>query len=94
MIIGECSRDPARFLTEVVFYDNLEVGFCMYDNECADHRKKGIKMAALATPKGSSYVVKKECAKTILESKSTPSSEAKIRERAQLFKVNNLKQDG
>lgn len=47
-------------------------------------------MAVLATPKGSSYVIKKECAKTIISSKSTPSTEAKIKERAQQFKINNL----
>lgn len=54
-------------------------------------RKKETRMAALATPKGSSYVVKKECAKQIIDSKSSASSEVKIRERAQQFKVNNLK---
>ena len=54
------------------------------------NRKKVIKMAVLATPKGSSYVIKKECAKTIISSKSTPSTEAKIKERAQQFKINNL----
>lgn len=63
----------------------------MCGEKCKKQRKKGIKLAALATPKGSSYVVKKECVKVILSSKSTPSSEAKIKERAQMFKVNNLK---
>lgn len=63
----------------------------MFEKKCAKQRKKVIKLAALATPKGSSYVIKKECAKVILSSKSSPSSEAKIRERAQMFKVNNLK---
>jgi len=59
--------------------------------KCVKHGKKVIRMAALATPKGSSYVVKKECAKSILSSKSTTSSEVKIRDRAKAFKVNNLK---
>lgn len=62
----------------------------MLSKKVNKNRKKAIKMAALATPKGSSYVIKKECAKTIISSKSTPSTEAKIRERAQQFKINNL----
>lgn len=63
----------------------------MDGNKCTKQRKRVIKLAALATPKGSSYVVKKECAKTIILSKSTPASEAKIKERAQMFVANNLK---
>lgn len=63
----------------------------MNGRKCTNKRKKVIKLAALATPKVSSYVVKKECVKEIISSKSTPASETKIRERAQMFKVNNLK---
>lgn len=63
----------------------------MSDIKCSKKRKKVIRLAALATPKGSSYVIKKEYAKNIISSKSTPASELKIRERAQMFKSNNLK---
>lgn len=62
----------------------------MLNEKNEKNRKRVIKMAALATPKGSSYVIKKECAKIIIGSKNAPSTDAKIRERAQQFKINNL----
>lgn len=53
-------------------------------------RKRGKKMATLATPKGSSYVIRKECVKNIVNSKNTPSVKTKNSFRAQQFVTNNL----
>ena len=49
-----------------------------------------IHMAALATPKGSSYVLKSGSAKKVVESKTTPAKALKIKDRAEAFERNNL----
>lgn len=53
----------------------------------------GNRMAALATPKKSSYVVKKSCASRIVESKTPPAKQNAIKSNAELFRKNNLKID-
>ena len=47
-------------------------------------------MAVLATPKKNSYIVKKDCTGKILESKTSKHHEKSMRERANVFKANNL----
>ena len=54
-------------------------------------RKKGYIMATMATPKGSSYILKKDCAAKIVESKNSAAVNARILERAAIFEMNNLK---
>ena len=48
-------------------------------------------MAALATPKKSSYIVKKEYASQIINSKSSVTQMNAIQHNAMLFQKNNLK---
>lgn len=48
-------------------------------------------MAVLATPKKNSYIVKKDCTGKILESKTSKNYEKSMRERANVFKTNNLR---
>ena len=54
-------------------------------------RKKGYIMATMARPKGGSYILKKDCAAKIIESKNSAAVNARILERAAIFEVNNLK---
>lgn len=54
-------------------------------------RKEKSKMAALATPKKSSYIVKKSCAEQIINSKVSKSKKDAIQNNATLFCKNNLK---
>ena len=53
-------------------------------------RKSEINMTIYATRKASPYIVKKECAAKIVNSKKSPESADKVRNRAQAFRVNNL----
>lgn len=55
------------------------------------YRKKEFIMAALARPKESSYIIKKDCAAKIVESKNTPAFNARMMERASIFQMNNLR---
>lgn len=55
------------------------------------NRKKGNTMAALATPKGSSYIIKKDCTAKIVESKNSAAVNARLLERAEIFEMNNLR---
>ncbi len=48
------------------------------------------KMAALATPNKNSYVVKKDCAAKIIESKKTIARTDSIKQNANLFSRHNL----
>lgn len=48
-------------------------------------------MAALATPKKNSYIVKKSCVDQIIHSKTPQSKKDTIRNNAELFRKNNLK---
>ncbi len=48
-------------------------------------------MATLATPKGSSYVVKSSEANQVISYKPTAAQIAKIKARAREFEQNNLK---
>lgn len=56
-----------------------------------ERKERKRKMAALATPKKNSYVVKKDCASKIVESKTSPAKMNSIKENAMLFQKNNLK---
>lgn len=60
---------------------------------CMNHEKErsGNKMAALATPKRNSYVVKKNCVSQIVNSKISQSKQSMIKSNAELFRKNNLK---
>ena len=51
----------------------------------------GNKMAALATPKKNSYVVKKSCVSQIVNSKTSQAKQNTINSNAELFRKNNLK---
>lgn len=51
------------------------------------------KMAVLATPKENSYIVKKSEASKIINSKNSPSENAKIKKCAEKFALNNLKKN-
>jgi len=48
-------------------------------------------MAVLATPKKNSYIIKKDCTSKIVASRTSKNYEKSIRERANVFKTNNLK---
>ena len=50
-------------------------------------------MAALATPKKNSYVVKKSCVSQIVNSKTSQAKQISIKSNAELFRKNNLKTD-
>lgn len=56
-----------------------------------EHRKKEKIMAALATPKKSSYILKKDCSAKIIESKNSAAVNKRLMERAAVFEMNNLK---
>ena len=51
------------------------------------NKRKGNKMAALATPKKNSYIVKKDSAEKIIDSKAR---EKTIMENAAIFARNNI----
>ena len=57
----------------------------------SNDRKKGSRMAALATPKGSSYIIKKDCTGKIVDSKNSAEVNARLLERAAIFEANNLR---
>lgn len=48
-------------------------------------------MAVLATPKKNSYIIKKDCTSRIVASRTTNKQVKSMRERASVFKTNNLK---
>ena len=48
-------------------------------------------MAALATPKKNSYVVKKSCVSQIVNSKTSQAKQNTIKSNAEWFRKNNLK---
>ena len=54
------------------------------------NKKKGNKMAALATPKKNSYIVKKDSAEKIIDSKLSKTREKTIMENAAIFARNNI----
>ena len=54
------------------------------------NKKKGNKMAALATPKKNSYIVKKNSAEEIIDSKLGKSTEKTIMENAAIFARDNI----
>ena len=56
-----------------------------------EEKRSGDKMAALATPKKNSYVVKKSCVEQIVNSKTTQAKQNTIKINAELFRKNNLK---
>lgn len=56
-----------------------------------DKGRSGNKMAALATPKKNSYVVKKSFVSQIVNSKTSQDKQNAIRSNAELFRKNNLK---
>lgn len=62
----------------------------MSDSEQIPKRKKDVKMAALATPKKNSYILKKNEAQKIVKSKMTKSKKESIEENAALFARNNI----
>ena len=56
-------------------------------------RKERSKMAALATPKKNSYIVKESSAKQIVNSKTSQREVIAIKENADLFSKNNLRKE-
>ena len=56
-----------------------------------EKERSGNKMAALATPKKNSYVVKKNCVSQIVNSKTSQTKQNMIKSNAELFRKNNLK---
>ena len=48
-------------------------------------------MAALATPKKNSYVIKKSSVSQIVNSKTSQAKQSMIKNNAELFRKNNLK---
>ena len=54
------------------------------------NKRKGNKMAALATPKKNSYIVKKDSAEKIIDSKLRKKREKTIVENAAIFERNNI----
>ena len=54
------------------------------------NKKKGNKMAALATAKKNSYIVKKDSAEKIIDSKLSKTREKTIMENAAIFARNNI----
>ena len=56
-----------------------------------EKERSGNKMAALATPKKNSYVVKKICVSQIVNSKTSQTKHNAIISNAELFRKNNLK---
>ena len=50
-------------------------------------------MAALATPKKNSYVIKKSCVSQIVNSKTSKAKQNSIKANAELFRKNNLRTD-
>lgn len=61
----------------------------MVDNLSSERKSR--KMAVLATPNKSCYVIKKDCASQILESKTDANRMKEIKENANLFTTNNLR---
>ncbi|MBR3767368.1 MAG: hypothetical protein IKL10_03900 [Clostridia bacterium] len=62
----------------------------MSDCEQIQNRKKVVKMAALATPKKNSYILKKDEAQKIVKSKMSKTKKDSIEENAALFARNNI----
>lgn len=62
----------------------------MSDCEQIQERKKDVKMAALATPKKNSYILKKSETQKIVKSKMTKSKKESLEENAALFALNNI----
>lgn len=62
----------------------------MSDCEQIQKRKKVVEMAALATPKKNSYILKKNESEKIVKSKMTKSKKESIEENAALFARNNI----
>lgn len=62
----------------------------MSDCEQIQERKKDVKMAALATPKKNSYILKKSEAQKIVNSKITKTKKESIEANAALFACNNI----
>ena len=56
-----------------------------------EKERSGNKMAALATPKKNSYVVKKSFVSQIVDSKTPQDKQNTIKSNAELFRKNNLK---
>ena len=54
------------------------------------NKRKGNKMAALATPKKNSYIVKKDSAEKIIDSKHSKNRKKTIVENAAIFERNNI----
>ena len=54
------------------------------------NKSKGNKMAALATPKKNSYIVKKDSAEKIIDSKLSKARDKTILENAAIFARNNI----
>lgn len=54
------------------------------------NKRKGNRMAALATPKKNSYIVKKDSAEKIIDSKLSKAREKNIMENAAIFARNNI----
>lgn len=55
--------------------------------------EKKSKMAALATPKKNSYIIKKDCVSKIINSKTSKAKEVDIKTNALLFRKNNLRKE-
>lgn len=62
----------------------------MSDREQIQKRNEDVKMAALATPKKNSYILKKNETQKIVKSKMTKSKKESIEENAALFARNNI----
>ena len=58
-----------------------------------EKERSGNKMAALATPKKNSYVVKKSCVSQIVNSTTPTAKQNAIKSNAELFRKNNLKKE-
>jgi len=56
-----------------------------------EKERSGNKMAALATPKKNSYVVKKSFVSQLVDSKTPQDKQNTIKSNAELFRKNNLK---
>ena len=56
-----------------------------------NNERSGSKMAALATPKKNSYVVKKSFVPQIVNSTTSQEKQSVIKANAELFRKNNLK---
>lgn len=56
-----------------------------------ENRIRRINMSVLATPKRNSYILKKNSSEKILSSRSTKSDISEIKDMAQKFVLNNLR---